>query len=114
MKNLLILIFAFIFHQNAFSMNINASCISESGQSTFDIYFETDKNFGVFEYKFMGQDIIYASKNTELIDGKIFGKAEFYTSRSGETKRKPFMFVFDINKSIFTELVEYKCSDIKD
>jgi hypothetical protein len=113
-KKILILIFAFIFHQNAFSMNINASCISESGQSTFDIYFETDKNFGVFEYKFMGQDIIYASKDSVLSDGKIFGKAEFYSSRSGETKGNPFMFIFDINKSTFTELAEYKCSDIKD
>ena len=91
-----------------------ASCVSESGLSTFDIYFETDKNFGVFEYKYMGQDITYASKNSVFSDGKIIGKAEFYSSRSGETKGNPFTFLFDINKSTFTELVEYKCSDTKD
>lgn len=113
MKKLFILFTLFIFHQNAFSLNIMASCISDSGMSTFDIYFETDKNFGVFEYKYMGQDITYASKNSVFSDGKIIGKAEFYSSRSGETKGNPFTFLFDINKSTFTELIDYKCSDTK-
>ena len=114
MKKLLIIFFAIVFHHKAFSINIMASCISESGASTFDIYFETDKNFGVFEYKYMGQDIIYASKNSVLVDGKIIGEAEFYSSRSGETKANSFMYVFDINNSTFTELIEYKCSDTAD
>ena len=53
MKKLLIIFFAIVFHHKAFSINIMAIFNSESGASTFDIYFETDKNFGVFEYKYM-------------------------------------------------------------
>ncbi len=91
------------------SIQIITECTSETGQSTFKIFFETNNNSGILDYKFMKQEVRYIATLEPIFEGKIFGSAEFLSAKSGETKGNPFVFVLNLNDSTFTENIKYNC-----
>ena len=101
--------FLFLISSKSHSIQIITECVSESGQSSFEIFFQTKDSGGLLDYKYMKQDIRYIAYLEPIRDNKIFGRAEFWSSKSGETKGNPFDFVLDLENKTFTENIEYKC-----
>ena len=70
-------------------------CYSLSGLSIYDV--ELDKGLGAGEvrYRFMGQDIFYKLYITSGDNSIVKGVAEYQSSRTGETKGRPWAFQFN-------------------
>ena len=109
-KITLIFIFLIFVSLKSHSIQITTECISESGQSTYKIFLETTSNSGILDYEFMKQEVRYIATLEPVLEGKIFGSAEFLSSKSGETKANPFIFVLNLNDKTFTENIKYICN----
>jgi hypothetical protein len=89
---------------------VSAKCVSDSGLSIYDVELNRRSFDGEIRYRFMGQDIIYKATIEEITEESIKGIAVFGSSRSGETKGKPFSFTYDLQGNTFTELTVSKCA----
>ena len=86
-------------------------CVSDSGNSIYDLSLYTSSADGTIRYRYMGQDIIYDvhiySSNNDLVRGI----ATFKSSNSGETKGNPFDFQYFPSLNKFSELnIIARCS----
>ena len=88
---------------------VSARCVSNSGLSIYDVELNLNSYDGEIRYRFMGQDIFYKATIEEITEASIKGVAVFDNSRSGETKGKPFSFVYDLQENTLTELSVNKC-----
>ena len=86
------------------SASISTTCVSESGNSQYDLFINTDNNQGEIKYQFMNQEIFYKAYIYNNKDDLFKGVAVFYRSNTGETKGTSFEFTFNLKTNIFTEL----------
>jgi hypothetical protein len=100
--------FPFVSYADALSF-VSARCVSNSGLSIYDVELNLNSYDGEIRYRFMGQDIVYKASIEEITEASIQGVAVFDSSRSGETKGKPFSFVYDLRENTLTELNVNKC-----
>ena len=100
MNKLLLLIIVFpaiVFSENFYRFGdelIYRSCISESGNSIYDLSLNLDARVGEIRYRYFGQDIFYDAQITKLDETIIKGIASFKDSRSGEIKGTSWIFTF--------------------
>ena len=94
------------------SFIVNKTCTPTSGLSIYDISLNTEINsYGEIRYRFFEQDVFYTAIVTRKEGNLLMGKAEFLESRTGETKGRPWIFTYDIEKHILrdNENIEAKC-----
>jgi intein/homing endonuclease len=101
--------FPFVSYAEALS-TVFARCVSDSGLSIYDVELNLKSYDGELRYRFMGQDIFYKATIEEITEASIKGVAVFDSSRSGETKGKPFSFVYDLQENTLTELNVNNCT----
>ncbi len=109
MKYFFLIVVLTLISLKSHSIQIMTECVSETGSSTFKIFFETKNNSGFLDYEFMNQEVRYLATLEPVFEGKIFGSAEFLSSTTGETKAYPFVFVLNLNDRTFTENIKYNC-----
>jgi len=103
-----------IYAENMFDnlFEINASCISSSGLSIYDISLNSEINsYGEIRYRFAEQDVFYTARVVKKENNILMGIAEFLESRTGDTSGRSWVFTYDIEKKILTdnENIEAKC-----
>ena len=103
-----------IYSENMFDnlFEINASCISSSGLSIYDISLNSEINsYGEIRYRFAEQDVFYTARVVKKENNILMGIAEFLESRTGDTSGRSWVFTYDIEKKILTdnENIEAKC-----
>ena len=103
MKHLLSIIIFLSFMSMA-SASISTSCVSESGMSIYDLYFDLENKTGEIKYRFMDQEIYYKVHITSNKNNILSGVALFNRSNTGETKGTPFEFQYDQEEKLFSEL----------
>ena len=79
-------------------------CVSESGNSIYDLSLNTSSSDGTIRYRYMGQDIIYDVHIYSSDNDLVKGIATFKSSNSGETKGNPFDFQYFPSLNKFSEL----------
>lgn len=79
-------------------------CVSESGNSIYDLNLNTSSTDGTIRYRYMGQDIIYDVHIYSNDNDLVKGIATFKSSNSGETKGNPFNFQYFPSQNKFSEL----------
>ena len=90
--------------------NYMTQCVSESGNSIYDLSFNISFNFGTIRYRYKGQDIIYDVHIYSSDDDLVKGIATFKSSNSGETKGNPIDFEYFPLLNKFSELnIEANC-----
>ncbi len=90
--------------------NYMTQCVSESGNSIYDLSLNISFNFGTIRYRYKGQDIIYDVHIYSSDDDLVKGIATFKSSNSGETKGNPFDFKYFPSQNEFSELnIVAKC-----
>jgi len=108
MKKILTLLL-FFFSNLIMAETIYKKCLSDSGDSSYNINFDTSSLKGVMQFKFMGQDITYEILSAEYKKGVFSGIASFVKSATGELGDEPFLISYDTNTKILKELTSYKC-----
>lgn len=103
-----------IYAENMFDnlFEINASCISSSGLSIYDISLNSEINsYGEIRYRFAEQDVFYTARVVKKENNILMGIAEFLESRTGDTSGRSWVFTYDIEKKILTDNdnIEAKC-----
>lgn len=103
-----------IYSENMFDnlFEINASCISSSGLSIYDISLNSEINsYGEIRYRFAEQDVFYTARVVKKENNILMGIAEFLESRTGDTSGRSWVFTYDIEKKILTDNdnIEAKC-----
>ena len=74
---------------------IYRACVSESGDSIYDIELNRSLGVGEVRYRFFGQDVFYKVTVTSGDAQIVEGVAEFQSSRSGEVRGNPWIFRYD-------------------
>ena len=90
-----------IYAENMFDnlFEINASCISSSGLSIYDISLNSEINsYGEIRYRFAEQDVFYTARVVKKENNILMGIAEFLESRTGDTSGRSWVFTYDIEK----------------
>lgn len=108
----LITIIALTFSIGAWADAINKTCVSDSGLSIYDISLNTEPNsYGEIRYRFMEQDTFYSAVVRKQEGNILTGIAEFTDSRTGDTKGRPWIFTYDIEKQTLkdNDNIEAKC-----
>ena len=86
-------------------------CVSDSGNSIYDLSLNTSSTDGTIRYRYMGQDIIYDVHIYSSDNDLVRGIATFKSSNSGETKGNPFEFQYFPSLNKFSELnIIARCS----
>ena len=104
----LLLTIALLFSTPAWAINLQAKCLSSSGQTSYDIDILSGE--GRIRMQFMGQDVLYRVVDLSSKNNMIYGNAVFEFAYSGEERGKPMSFTYDPKSQEFNEYnVNSKC-----
>jgi len=95
-------IIALLFVTPAAAFEVRATCKSESGYSEY--FINLSSAGGTLEYRFMGQNVVYKVEQLMRNEANVYGLAEFDKAVTGETKGRPFLFMYNSDENIFSEL----------
>lgn len=100
MKSLLLII-ALLFSTPVWAINLQAKCLSSSGQTSYDIDILSGE--GRIRMQFMGQDVLYRVVDLSSKNNMIYGNAVFEFAYSGEESGTPMSFTYDLKSQEFNE-----------
>ncbi|MDC0433110.1 hypothetical protein OAL88_00330 [bacterium] len=95
-------IIALLFVTPAAAFEVRATCKSESGHSEY--FINLSSAGGTLEYRFMGQNVVYKVEQVMRDEADIYALAEFDSATSGETRGEPFMFKYDLEENVLSEI----------